>query len=168
MAQGYIFPLFIQTANKTIANSAVETSLIDSGVGQLTLPANSLTVGKTIRIELLGFHSSVSNANVTVNIKIGSVTVLTTGTNSGGNSSNELIRLEALITCRTTGATGTVIGQGIYSEAHTGGVDQALINTATSTIDTTASNTIDVTFQWGTASASNTITSTNLVISMIN
>lgn len=43
-----------------------------------------------------------------------------------------------------------------------------MVNTAAVTIDTTATQVVDVTAQWGTASASNTITATNAYIEILN
>ena len=43
-----------------------------------------------------------------------------------------------------------------------------LLMTTTATINTTISNTIDVTYTWGTANAANTVTCTNATIEILN
>lgn len=168
MANGYSFPVFIQTTNKTVANTVTETSLIDGGVGQLTIPANFFTVGKTLKFELLGFHSATSNPTLRVRVKIGSVTVCDSGAVSTANSTNDLVQLNAMITCRTTGVSGEVHGHGYWQELGSGFNNFQMVNTSPVVIDTTATNTFDITVEWGTASASNTITSTNVIIWVIN
>jgi hypothetical protein len=42
--------LFAATADKTVANTTTETSLVGTGVGTLTLPANCLTAGRSVRV----------------------------------------------------------------------------------------------------------------------
>lgn len=160
--------LFTQTATATVANTTTETTVTSTGSGSLTLPANFFEVGKSIVIHAEGFHSAVANPNITVKIKIGGTTYLTTGTVVSGNSTNAYCEIKGTITCRTTGASGTVQAQGFFVE--TGGGDNhfGMPNTTTQTIDTTVTQTVDVTVQWGTASSSNTISITNLIIEAKN
>lgn len=160
--------LFKQTASGTIANSTTETAISSTGVGALTIPANYLIVGTTLRITGYGYHSAVSSPTIRIKVKFGSTVILDTTAITSHNSTNEEIRLDALITCRTTGASGTVFAQGLYKEFQSPGVDGPMVNTSTTTVDTTASQTISVTAQWGTASASNTITLSNLVVEVLN
>lgn len=155
--------LFVQTASKTVANSAAETTLISTGVGSATLSADFLVPGRTIRLQARGYHSSTGNPNITLKFKIDGVTI-STGTVASGNGSTDGFVIDCVSTCRTDGVTGTIIGQGYYNEEHSNGAKIGLIATAVSTIDTTASNAVDLTIQWGTASNNNTITVTNLTI----
>jgi hypothetical protein len=163
--------IFTQTATGTVANTTTETSFVSTGVGTLTLPANFFVAGKTIRVKGYGFHTTSGTPTLRVKLKIGSTIVLDTGVQTSTAASNDGFTFEGLVTCRTTGATGTVFGQGYYIEKLTspGAVNNfAWTNTATTTIDTTASSLIDVTVQWGTANASNTISLTNLTVEVIN
>jgi hypothetical protein len=154
---------FHQTASKTIANTTTETSLVGTGEGTLTLPANFLTVGRTIKIRARGHVSEVSGPNATLRIKVGSVTIITSVgalPSAGLTTAGWEIAFE--FTCRSVGATGTVIGCGnthVVSGAFVSTVDRDLTMTATATVDTTVANALDITYQWGTASSSNTITS---------
>ena len=160
--------LFTQTDTVTVADTVTETALTGTGVGTLTLPANFFVAGKTLKIRALGYHSSTASPNITLRFKLGSTTVLTTGTISSGNATDEAWICDAFLTCRTTGATGTVIGQGYYDELHGVGSTGGMVNTAATTIDTTASQAISLTVEWGTANAGNTISCTNLVIEILN
>jgi hypothetical protein len=158
--------LFRQTQSVTVANTVTETTLIGTGVGSVTLPAAFFNAGTTLKVRVFGTHSAVSAPNIQLRVKLGSTTVLDTGAVASGNSTNALFSLEGYITCRTTGATGTVFSQGWYNERTAAGALTTfpMVNTTTSTIDTTGTLAVSVTLQWGTASASDTATATNLII----
>ena len=159
--------MFSQTTDKTVANTVTETTLIDGGVGNLTIQANSLKVGDTIRLALLGYHSGVSNPTIRVKVKTNSTVQLDTGAVGSANSTNELVQLNALLTVRSIGASGSIIGHGYYQELGAGIGNFPMVNTAAVTIDTTIDQVLDITVEWGTASASNTITSTNVLIEIL-
>lgn len=164
--------IFRQTASVTIVNSAAETTLIGSGVGSVTLPANFITPGMTFKVRGFGLHTAAANPSVEVKIKFGTTILLDTGIVTSGNSTNALLDIEAWITCRSSGAGGTVFAQGWYRE-HTGGASGGtstsfnMVNTSATTVDTTAAQTINITWQWGTASASDSATLTNLIIELV-
>lgn len=158
--------LFSQTATVTVANTTTETTLISTGIGTVTLPTNFFVAGKTIRIKAWGYMSSTGNPTLTVKLKLGSTTVCTyTGTS--GNPSNNSWQVDSVITCRTTGSSGTVFGQGLFEEVHGSGLVVGSDNTATTTINTTSSLAVNLTAQWGTANAGNTITITNFVLEVM-
>lgn len=160
--------LFTQTATGTVANTTSETAISSTGVGSLTLPANFFVAGKTIRVQARGFHSSVSTPTIQIKVKFGSTVILDTGAINTGNGTNDGFLMEGVITCRSTGGSGTVLGQGSYSELHTLGVKADMVNTTTTTIDTTASQTVSVTVTWGTAASGNTISLTNFTVEVLN
>lgn len=152
-----MYTLFAQTADQTVANTTTETTLFFSGAGTLTLPANFFVVGKTIQFYLGGFHSSTGNPTATINIKLGGTTIAT-GTLTSGNGSNDGFTIFGALICRSTGGSGTISCKGVFTEEHTGGGLIGLVSTTATTIDTTATQTFDVTITWGTADAGNTIT----------
>lgn len=159
--------IFNSTASATVANSIVETTLIGTGTGSLTLPVNFLAVAKAIEIEAWGTIASILTPTLRLRIKLGSVTVIdTTAVTLLTITGTNLWNTRAVIDCRTTGATGTVFGQGMgmYYTSATGLAGIASPNTTTSTVDTTATQVIDMTVLWGSASASNTITCTNFKV----
>ena len=162
--------LYVGTATVTVANSTTETSLLGTGVGSATLPANFAVVGRTIRVRSHGFISDTATPSSTIKIKLGAMTLVTsTGTLPSGLSNAE-VTFEFVFTFRSIGSSGTVIGQGISritSGAFVSSASRALVMTAPATIDTTVANAMDVTYQWGTASASNTISMTNPIIEVI-
>ena len=160
--------LFAQTADKTVANTGTETSLIGTGQGSVTLPADFFSVGKTIRFRWLGYNSTTSPAGTLIfRVKLGASTIMATATNTATNNlANNRVEIFGEITCRSVGASGTVHGQGsvIRATAANAASRWQMVKTSTSTVDTTGSLLFDITVQWGTASASNTMTMTNGIL----
>ncbi len=156
--QSLVGAIFTQTADTTVANTTTETSIIGTGIGTISLPGSFFTAGKTINFHVHGYHSSTGNPTLTVRVKLGSTTVCS-GIVTSGNGSTQGFNIDGLITCRTTGTTGTVSAGGEFSELHSSGQTTGLIQTGTTTINTTSSQVLSITVQWGTASAGNTITS---------
>jgi hypothetical protein len=115
----------------------------------------------------MGYHSSTGNPTITIRVKLGSTTICTM-TGSSGNSSNDTFEISNMLTVRTTGGSGTVFSQGKYEEVHNSGLRTGCDNTGTSTIDTTASQAVTLTAEWGTAAAGNTISLSNLVLEELN
>lgn len=159
--------LFTQTASKTVADTDVETTLLSSGVGSLTLPANFLKVGTVLRVYLCGFHSSTSNPTATIKVKFGS-TEISSGSDSSGNGTAKAFHIRCSITCRSVGASGSVVACGEYVELHNNGSSISLLGTAAVTVDTTTEQTLDLTFKWSAAAAGNTITCVNAVVEALN
>lgn len=159
--------LFTQTNSTAVANTITETSFLGGGVGTATLPANFFVAGKTIKIKAYGFHSSTGSPTLTIKVKLGSTVILTTGAHTMHNDTNEMFEVEAMITCRTTGGSGTVFGQGSFSDYGTGG-RISMVNTAATTVATNSSQTITITAQWSVANAGNTITGTSCTIVVLN
>lgn len=158
--------LFTQTADKSVTNTVTETSIVGTGVGGLTLPANFFVAGKTIRIQISGVYSTVAvtGDTITIKIKYGSTVIGSVATTSLlAGASNLFFWGEALITCRSTGASGSVqISGGItYNISTVGGLAEDAINNgaATTTLDTTASGLLDVTVTHSAANASNSVKS---------
>ena len=148
----------------TLANSVAETSLFSSAY---TFPANYFVAGKSSRITLYGYRSkSGALATLQLKVKLGGTTILDTGAVTQPNITNEMFKLTGLITCRTTGAPGTFFSQGdvIVSSGALGNQYSPMRNTATASITTTGTLTLDVTAQWSVASLANTLSATNALI----
>lgn len=159
--------LFAQTASATCANTTTETTISSTGQGTLTLPANFLVAGKTLKFKAQGFYSTTLTPTLTFKFKFGSTVVVTTGAVTTVAGSNSLWEFDGTITCRTTGGSGTVFTQGKALLIGATPLFLPAVKTATDTVNTTSSHNITVTAQWGTASASNTITCTNFNLEVI-
>lgn len=162
--------IYLATADKTVASTASETSIIGTGIGTLTLPANFFTVGKTVRVRVRGKIANTGTPTMQVKAKLGSTSVYdSTAVTMTTITGTTYFNIEFDLTCRTVGASGTVQAQGamVYQTSTSALVGIASPSTAATTIDTTASNALDVTVQWGTSSASNTITATNTTVEVL-
>lgn len=176
---------FTQTNTPTaIANTTTETTLVGTGVGSVVLPAKLFVIGRTVRVVLKGYYGTdVAAPTLRFKVKLidstpTTVTILDTGAvTMTASQTNQYYEIAALITCRTTGATGTVMAQGYVTAAN--GATTALLeemsaggtanaNTATSTIDTTKTEQVEITATWGTANNNNTLTSTNMTVEVLN
>lgn len=146
----------VQTADATIANTITETTLFGTVVGTLTLPASFLIAGRTIRITMRGHVSTTGTPNLTIRSKFGSTELVTTTAFNAGTLASIGWTWTCDITCRSTGATGTVVASGTF--AWNNGSQRNAVKTTTTTVDTTATQAVNVTAEWGTAAAANTIT----------
>ena len=161
---------FTQTADRTIGNTTTETTMFSTGVGSLSIPANTLVAGRTYRIKLKGYASGTNGDTSTIKVKIGS-TELVSSTGNWQTLTDIGFTLEFDFTCRTTGTTGTVAGNGFSLVSGGQGfstVSMRALLAGTDTINTTIANTIDLTYQWSDAKAGNTITITNASIEVLN
>lgn len=159
---------FTQGASVTVASTAAETTLVSAtGIGGVELLKNGFVVGKTYRVTAYGYYSNTSTPTLTLKFKFGSTVVASTGAvTTAASASNRVFKFEALVTVRSLGASGTVLGQcNLVDNASTITVTPV---TAATTIDTTTNQVVNVTAQWGASSASNTITLTNLVLEELN
>jgi hypothetical protein len=156
--------LFAQTANSTIiTNTTVESSLINGGVGTLTIPANGFQVGDSFRVVFGGVMNANNNQNITIRVKAGSIILLDSGLqNLGSSVINDVWSLNIDFTIRSLGAAGVAsivsLGAFHYTKTNNASVQGFGFNTVNNTtFDTTISNVLDVTAQWQNASTGNNI-----------
>lgn len=159
--------LFTQTTIDTVNNTASETSLINTGKGSVTLPADYLEAGRTIICRGSGWWS---NDNVTPSLNfrqyIGATEVGETAATSMPDlaAGQEFWAYETEMTCQEAGASGKVMTQGKWEWFYTDFTDGRRLtfsNTATATINTTTSQTLDFTVQMGSAVANAFVVMTN-------
>lgn len=158
------------------SNTGSETSLIGTLAGvqaTKTLPANFFVAGKTVRIEIYGLYSTKAAApgTLTFKVKLGSTAVAASTSQSLttiAGSSSQLLKVEAVMTCRTTGGSGTVmcVGFGLLDA----GIAPSIIAIpdAGATFDTTASQVLDVTATFGTADVANIATGQTFTVETLN
>ena len=158
------YGLFAQTANSTIiTNTTVETSLINGGVGTLTVPANGFSVGDSFRAVFGGVVNANNNQTIRIRVRTGSALLLDSGLqNLGSSVINDVWSLNIDFTIRQTGAAGVAsivsLGGFHYTKTNNASVQGFGFNVVNNTtFDTTISNTLDVTAQWGSASTGNNI-----------
>lgn len=168
------YGLFAQTANSTlITNTNAESSLINGGVGTLTIPANGFQVGDSFRAVFGGVMNANNNQNITIRVKAGSIVLLDSGIqNLGSSVINDIWSLNIDFTIRAIGAAGVAsivtLGAFHYTKTNNASVQGFAFNTVNSTtFDTTISNALNVTAQWGTASSGNNIYSDIFILNKI-
>lgn len=158
----------LQTAGVTIANTAVETTGIGALVGSNLIPAGRLTAGSTIRIRARGIMADTGAPTLRIRVKVGANTYCDTGAVAlAAIAGTHGWIFEADVTVRTAGGAGTAIGNSNFQVSLHLPPDLDTINTATTALDTTIANTVDVTFQWGTADPANTLTVTHYTMEIL-
>ena len=146
----------ITGASADVTNTITETIFSN---GTVTIPANSLRAGSTVRIKLQGIAPS-TNATDTLRIKLnvngtGGTNLFTMGPTDVAN--NDIFHCEYTLIFRAVGASGSMVGYGwgknVPAAEGTIAVRDDIL--AATTIDTTAAITIDVTATWSVANAGN-------------
>ena len=167
---GLMGVIFQQLDDKVVSNTTDETSQLGTGgTGDTrTIQANMVSAGQCYSIRLNGLISCTGTPTGTIRIKLGSTNLVVSGpTTLPSGLTNAFVEAVFHFTVRSTGALGTVIGQG-HTKLIVGALgttyNRQLTMTAPATIDFTADQAIDVTYQWGAASLSNTLTITNSMI----
>lgn len=142
--------LFTLTADNSVSGTTSPTSVISSGVqGTTTLPASFLAVGKTIQVTLVGtvLTSGALTPSARVKVNVGGTNVYDSGSGSFklvSDANTYTFTLTVLLTCRTTGSSGTVAATANLTSA--AAVSGASSNsTLSATLNTTVSNALDVT-----------------------
>lgn len=160
---GYIRGLYTQTSSSTpVTNTIVETSLLDGGVGSLTVPANGFKVGDSFHAIATGHISANNNNTLRIRIKTNGTSLADTGVITMGGTTNKHWKLEVFFTLRATGVSGVASiatgGTFMYTKNASSTFEGTNFSTETTTgFNTTINNTLVITAEWGTASTSNSI-----------
>ena len=155
--------LFTQTANgPTVTATTTESTIIGTGIGSLTVPANAFQVGDSFRVDIMGHISAKNNDTVRIRVKAGSILLGDTGVVTMPNITNKHFDMSLNFTIRSLGAAGVASiasgGQFTYSKNASNafeGSDFSLVNNTT--FDTTISNTLNITVQWSSTDPLNSI-----------
>jgi hypothetical protein len=167
---GFGASLFSSTSSATVTGTTAAT-LIGSVTGSTTIAANTFTAGQFLQIQVEGYYTTPAAyaGTLTINLKIGGVTRLTTGgINPLANVAMGVWRLNCGVTTRTSGPSGTQIANCLFETTGSSlsaltPAQSAMTATAAWTIDTTASAAIDMQAAWSTTAGSPSITGTNAV-----
>lgn len=155
--------LYAQTTDSIpITNTTTETTLIDGGVGTLSVPADAFKVGDSFVAMLSGIISSVNNETLRIRVKSGTTVLADSGLITMPTTTNKHWDLDIHFTIRALGRplTGSIMTAGslTYSKNSSNafeGADFSFLNNTT--FDTTIGNTLDITAQWGSANVNNSI-----------
>jgi hypothetical protein len=161
---GYTSRLYTQTNSSTpVTATAVEGSLLDGGLGTLTIPANGFQVGDSFAGVLIGHLSCVGTATLQIRVKTASGILLAdTGAMAMSLTTTKHWKLDVNFTVRQLGtatvasiASGGLFAYTKNSGLNFEGVNFSIINNTT--FDTTVLNTLVITAQWNTNNAGNSI-----------
>jgi hypothetical protein len=166
--------LFAQTTDSVpVTATTVESSLIGVGVGTLSVPANAFQVGDSFNAFFDGILSCLGSATIQIKVKTSlGVVLVDSGIIDLDVTTSKAWTLSLQFTIRTLGTSGvaSISSGGVFSYVKNGSnnfdgyVLSSLNNT---TFDTTVNNTLVVTAQWNSNSASNSILSRNFVLNKI-
>lgn len=172
------------TASGTaVANTTTETILFPN----VTIPANYMQDGRTIVLHAYGQYSTTGTPTGQILCRWGGVAgtliAKTVATTLGSGVTAALWECRIELQVRSNGSSGTVMGNGhahfgsaltqavgsatgagSYTNISNGGV----LTPAVATLDLTADTALSLTWVWGTASASNTVTGLNYSIDSKN
>jgi hypothetical protein len=167
------YGLYAQTSNSIpITATSVESSLIGTGLGTLSVPANAFKVGDSFVAKLIGHITCVGTATIEIRIKSGSVILADTGVIALDTTTNKHWNIDVNFTIRSLGVAGvgSIASGGLFSYIKNSGLnfegqDFSIINNTT--FDTTITNTLNVTAQWNTNNAGNNIYSELFILNKI-
>lgn len=157
------YGLFAQTGNNiTVVNTTSESTLIDTGVGTLSVPADGFQEGDSFQGSMMGIFSSLNNARITFRVKSDSVVLADSGAQTLPSTSDSIFLLTLNFTIRRVGFAGEaeIVTYGTFYDIKQSNSQQqgfSFYSINSTTFDTTISNTLDVTVEWVTASISNSI-----------
>ena len=165
--------LYAQTALGTlITDTIVETSLIGTGVGSLTIPANGFSVGDSFTAKVCGALSCANNETIHIRVKSDGVTIADTGIFQMKLTTDKYFELILDFTIAAIGGPGTakLFTNGQYSYNHNAAGEIAGNNFALvsdTVFNTTVTNVLSITAEWGSAKDANKIQSQNFVLTRV-
>jgi hypothetical protein len=143
---------------------ATSTTLTDiSPAPPIVIPANLLQIGSTIRVRAAGRFSTTATPTLLLGLYYGGVAGVaicaTSAVTTPSGVTNQTWEFEAEFDVRTIGSAGSALGVGKAINISTVATNMAPATApAAATIDTTSAKALTIGAQWGTSSASNTIT----------
>ena len=157
--------LYAQTVqSSTITNTTTETSIVGTGVGSLSVPADTFIVGDSYHAKIGGVLSAQNGDDITIKIKTGSTILATTGTITLEAVTTLGWECELDFTVAAIGATGSMCTNGNFAYNRNTGSLEGYVFQDVETFDTTISNTLDITAEWGQAKTQDQIYSANFVL----
>lgn len=168
-----VYGLFAQTGNSVaVSATTVETTIIDGGIGTLTVGANQFQIGDSFRADFGGLLSAKNNDTLRIRVKAGSVVLADSGPQTMVTSVDDVWQFSINFTIRQLGVAGVadIVSLGVFhttkqSNNNQGGFAFNTVNNTT--FDTTVSNTLNVTAQWSSNSVENSIYSDIFVLNKI-
>lgn len=142
----------IFTSGLKAISGTSETTMFAPGTGTPTLPANSMVAGKMVRIRIKGRISTTGTYTLRIRFSIGGLMMDTSPvTLPFGTVTQEAFSLEADLLMVTPGAASTWMCAMMMQIGNGTTAYRIAQSPGSASNDTTISNAIDVTAQWGTS-----------------
>lgn len=159
---------YAQTVQSATINTTGEQSIVGVGVGSLAIPADAFVVGDSFHAKIGGVLNATGGggrSEIIVNIKAGATVLASTGVFDLDNANNQGWECELDFTIAAIGSTGTICTNGnfAYVKDNDRKVSGYIFQDVQS-IDTTVSNTLDITVEWNVLNGGDDIYSANFVL----
>jgi hypothetical protein len=151
--------------NGTTANTITGTSAETAFTNSYTFPANSLVVGTTFRVQVYGSLDAAATQTIDYRIRLGGLSgaaVLDIGALVPLTNTKRFY-LDVTCVVLTTGSGGTISGFGTISIGDGNFYPTTAIGL---TVNTTTSNVLEATAQWGSSSGTDTTTMQMIMVQL--
>lgn len=163
-----LYGLYAQTVQSATINTTGEQSILGTGVGSLSIPADVFAVGDSFHGKIGGLINATGGggrSEITFKIKAGTTILATTGAFDLDNATDSGWEIELDFTIATIGATGTICTNGNFAYNKDGNRSVfGKIFQDVEPLDTTVSNTLDITVEWNVLNSGDDIYSANFVL----
>ena len=164
----HLYGLYSQTVVSATINTVGEQSIVGSGKGSLTVPASTFLRGDSYHGKIGGLINATgggSRSEIIIKIKTGTTILATTGIFDLDTATNQGWECELDFTIASVGATGSICTNGNFAYTKDGNRSVfGYIFQDVQPIDTTVSNTLDITVEWNVLNAGDDIYSANFVV----
>jgi len=150
------YGLFNQTSSSTPVTGVApfSGSLIDGGVGTLSVPANGFNVGDAFQATLSGIISADNNKTLEITIQTGNTILVDTGAISMPKITDKRWRMDIDFSINAIGGAGVAeiatAGTITFRTDSAGNVvTEIFSNINNTTFDTTTTNTLEIIAEWG-------------------
>lgn len=149
---------------RTVTNSTTETDMLPA----VSVAGGAIGVNGAIRVTIIGNVNHAETGNCTIRVYYGATVIASVGLSEGAVSASKNVTIRALV--MNLGAANSqrfgtdVVGTDATSGGN-GGYTRT--NTGTATADTSTTDNLKVTAQWGGASASLSFTSYSVFVELI-
>ena len=145
-------------ASTTITNTTVETAFSN---GVVTIPANACAAGTVFKVFAQGIAPATNGTDtLVVRLRFGAAGVgatIVAVTPTVDVANDDIWTIDARVTVRTIGGTGTFVGAGHAALGAAGTATVRGRSVGSSALDTTAARNLTVTAQWSVANANNQV-----------
>ena len=165
--------LFAQTASSSpVGGAIISGSLLGSGVGTLTVPANTFQVGDSFKLTMGGHLDALNGKKLQISVLTTGVPLATTGQITMPNCTSQHWNLEVTFTIRAIGAAGVaaVVSNGYLlftKNAATSFEGENFSLVESTSFNTTINNTLEIKAEWDTTDVGNSIYSETGVLTRI-